>query len=357
VPPKLTKLVPWGRRIAPPDVAFNKWPHRESVRESLPALWPLTRSPTLAPHAPLDSIYGTASLPKLCAERGHARRVDGDVALAYLAAWCSGDHRRVLAQVDAFLKSSGRVFADAARADAIDLLVATHGAEAAIAWLDARSLGDSSQLDRLAATYRAYDREHDALVANRRAAVRGVHDSAAIRCRRALVGEELGANVFDEVHGNPDPLCQPPVGPRCPLVKGAAWGTCHGKGCEIEVIENDLARCEQFLAAHPELSVTAYLVTARVHWPHYANEPATWLGYAQLAARGIELEPSPLLVLAALENAALVSDCTEPVRREISAITRSLLRAPDAEIAARVARLVRLTWDDCYAMRRETLHP
>ena len=291
----------------------------------------------------------------MCDARGVARRVDNEAALAYLTAWCTGDHLRTLQQLDVFLKRSEGVFADAARADVIDLLVATRNAEAAIAWLDARNLGDSGRLDRLAATYRAYDRDGDALVANRRAAMRGRHDSAAIRCRRALIGEELGANVFDEVHGNPDPLCQPPVGPRCPLVKGAAWGTCHGKGCEIDVIEQDLARCAQFLATHPQLTLQAHLVIARVHWPAVANEHAVWLRYAELAAEAMKLEPTPLLVLAALENAALVSDCSEPQRHEIHLFTRMLFPDPASELAARVSRLAHLTWDDCYAMRRETL--
>jgi len=138
----------------------------------------------------------------------------------------------------------------------------------------------------------------------------------------------------------------------CPLAL-AIWSrpTCHRASCELPKIDSDLAKCTAILARRPALRPRAYYLAALAHWPSQETSATGWLTYATLAARGRGSDQlADELVIAALEIAARVSDCTDQLPL-IAATTTRLLPSPSPAIADRVDRLRELTPEACRERR------
>jgi hypothetical protein len=304
------------------------------------------------PHASIEQLWGIAPWSSACAARGHVRDgYDLDTALTYTFAWCAvlrDDEAAARAGLLEVAASTDRRLATAARIDLADVLVMARGADVAIAWLRARNLADDAMLDELAAAYLDDGRSTDALVAIRASSGRG---ALADRCRRLAIERALDPDAAGRLDsaavsaGCPQPARPaPPIVGTCPLVTGTwTYDSCRNARCDIAMIEHDLALCEPELVRAPQLRERAIVVAAHAHWPAQASAD-DWLAFAKLAARGASAPGGDALVLAALANAALLSDCSDVT--EIASVARALPKVRP-ELAARLAELVGLTPARC----------
>lgn len=265
----------------------------------------LPRSPSLEPHADLAVLYGTTRpWTSLCAARGVPRSVDPDEASEYVLAWCdarSGD-ARARERIAALRQARSPAIAEAARWDTVDL-AAEFAPDVATAM---RQAGDP---EALAATYIELGRSAearivlDALARRSRPSCRQTalalalgrpHDSDALRARVQWTSDPVCAQLHEDL--------------TCPLVTGT-WPRieCRRAQCALAQVVEASRQCATLLRDRPELGSVLIRDGIVVRWPLREDTPAGWLAIARAALATVELPEGLPLVLAALQNAAIVT--------------------------------------------------